>query len=170
VTEARGRADRAQTTADAAQSAAKNAQSTADNATAKATQVNQRVDTLVQNIDAYTLSRTVTVTFKVNQAILTPEAMADLDALVAELQGKKGFVLDIQGYTDSTGGNLKNQQLSDRRARAVYQYLAEHGMPLFRMNLLGFGKGQPIADNTTREGRAQNRRVEVRLMVNSLKD
>ncbi len=161
VTDARARADRAQTTADAAQTKA-------EDATARADRVNTRVDTIVQNLDAYTLLKTVTVNFELNKDLLDDVAMSSLDALAAELQNKKGFVLDIQGYTDSTGTDKKNIGLSDRRARAVYQYLAEHGVPLFRMNLLGFGKGQPVADNTTKEGRAQNRRVEVRVMTTKI--
>jgi len=161
VTDARARADRAQTTADTAQAKAVDA-------TARADKVNTRVDTIVQNLDAYTLLKTVTVNFELSRDILDDASRASLDALAAELQNKKGFVLDIQGYTDTTGSDKRNIALSDRRARAVYQYLAEHGVPLFRMNLLGFGEGQPVADNTTKEGRAQNRRVEVRVMTTKI--
>lgn len=163
VNEARARADKAQVTADAATAKAVDA-------SAKADKVNTRVDKLVENIDAYTLLKTVTVNFMVNRDLLDDTAISELSALVAELRGKKGYVLDIQGYTDSTGADKKNMALSDRRARAVYQYLAENGVPLFRMNLLGFGKGQPVADNDSREGRAQNRRVEVRVMVTQIRD
>lgn len=170
VADARSRADRAQTSADRAQNTAENAQASASEATTRAERVSQRVDSIVENIDAYSLQRTVTVTFRLNSDRLSDEAIADLDALAADLQNKKGYVLDIQGYTDATGGTMKNRALSDRRARAVYQYLAERGVPLFRMNLLGFGEGQPVADNTTRDGRAQNRRVEVRVMTTSLEN
>jgi len=163
VNEARARADKAQVTADAATVKAADA-------SAKADKVNTRVDKLVENIDAYTLLKTVTVNFAVNRDVLDETAISELGTLVGELRGKKGYVLDIQGYTDSTGADRKNMLLSDRRARAVYQYLAESGVPLFRMNLLGFGKGQPIAENDTREGRAQNRRVEVRVMVTQIRD
>lgn len=163
VTDARARADRAQTTADSATAKAVDAGNRAD-------RVNTRVTNIVENLDAYSLKKTVTVNFELNKDLLDDASISSLDALVAELRGKKGFVLDIQGYTDGTGADKKNMLLSDRRARAVYQYLAERGVPLFRMNLLGFGKGQPIADNTTREGRAQNRRVEVRLMTTNIED
>ena len=163
VNEARARADKAQVTADAATAKAVDA-------SAKADKVNTRVDKLVENIDAYTLLKTVSVTFMVNRDLLDDAAISELSALVAELRGKKGYVLDIQGYTDATGTDKKNMALSDRRARAVYQYLAENGVPLFRMNLLGFGEGQPVADNDSREGRAQNRRVEVRVMVTQIRD
>src|SRR6185369_13132880 len=139
-------------------------------ATARADKVNTRVDTIVQNLDAYTLLKTVTVNFELSKDILDDASRASLDALAAELQNKKGYVLDIQGYTDATGSDKRNIALSDRRARAVYQYLAEHGIPLFRMNLLGFGEGQPVADNSTADGRAENRRVEVRLMTTKIED
>jgi outer membrane protein OmpA-like peptidoglycan-associated protein len=174
VSDARTRADRAQQTADAAQSAA-------NDASARADRVNQRVDqvasdvsgvnTKIGAIDAYSVQKTVTITFKVGQSRLGDEAMAALDALAAELDGKKGFVLEIQGYTDSRGSTAVNEQLSDRRARAVYEYLArKHEVPLFRMNLLGFGKERPVGDNKTREGREQNRRVEVRVLTTGLSD
>jgi len=163
VGDARARADRAQTTADSATAKAVDATNRAD-------RVNTRVDTIVENIDAYSLLKTTTVNFAVSKDALDDAAIASLDALASELQGKKGYVLDIQGYTDATGTDKRNIALSDRRARAVYQYLAEHGIPLFRMNLLGFGEGQPVADNGTLEGRAENRRVEVRLMTTKIED
>jgi outer membrane protein OmpA-like peptidoglycan-associated protein len=161
VTDARSRADKAQVSAD-------KAQVSANRASEQAKAVNARVDTVIENYDTYKLDRTITVTFRVNRSTLEPEAMAALDALAAELAGKKGYVIEIQGYTDSTGTDMRNRVLSDARARAVYQYLGEKDIPLFRMSLLGFGEGRPIADNTTRDGRRQNRRVEVRVLVTSL--
>lgn len=170
VADARSRADNAQVSADRAATSAETARVTAVDATNRADRVNTRVDSLVENLDAYELSRTVTIAFKLSQSALDDEDRAALDALVAELQGKKGYVLDIQGYTDTSGSLQRNIALSDRRARAVYQHLAEKGVPLFRMNLLGFGEGQPVAENTTRDGRAQNRRVEVRVMMTKIQD
>jgi outer membrane protein OmpA-like peptidoglycan-associated protein len=170
VADARTRADQAQASADRAQTSADTARTTAVEATNRADTVNRRVDTLVENIDAYELSRTVTIAFKLSQSMLDDEDRAALDALAAELAGKKGYVLDIQGYTDTSGSLQRNIALSDRRARAVYQYLAEKGVPLHRMNLLGFGEAQPVGDNTTRDGRAENRRVEVRVMTTKLQN
>jgi outer membrane protein OmpA-like peptidoglycan-associated protein len=171
VSDARTRADRAQQTADSAQAAASEAGARADRVNQRVDQVYGEVTGKIGTIDAYTLSKTVTVTFKVGQSKLSDEAMAALDQLAAELQGKKGFVLEIQGFTDARGSNTVNEQLSDRRARAVYEYLArKHEVPLFRMTLLGFGKDRPVGDNKTREGREQNRRVEVRLLTTQLSD
>jgi OOP family OmpA-OmpF porin len=167
VSDARTRADRAQQAADTAQSSA-------NQAGAKADQANQRVAEVegkILNLDAYSLQRTVTVTFKTGSAVLDPEAMAALDALAGQVTGKKGYVLEIQGFTDSRGGTTLNQSLSDRRAHAVYEYLAQkHDIPLFRMNLLGYGEDRAVADNKSREGRAQNRRVEVRVLTSELSD
>jgi outer membrane protein OmpA-like peptidoglycan-associated protein len=161
VTDARSRADRAQQSANAAQNTANNAVSRAEAIDRRVTEVDEKI----ANIDAFSLQRTVTVNFKLSRATLDEEAIAVLDQLAAELQGKKGYVLEIQGFTDSTGSDMRNRDLSERRARAVYQYLAERDVPLFRMNLLGFGEGRPVAENDSREGRAQNRRVEVRILV-----
>jgi OmpA-OmpF porin, OOP family len=174
VSDARTRADRAQQTAESAQSAA-------GEASAKADRVNQRVDqvagdvtatnTKIGTIDAYSVAKTVTITFKPGQSRLSEESMAALDQLAAELANKKGYVLEIQGYTDGRGSVSVNDQLSSRRARVVYEYLArKHEIPLFRMNLLGFGEERPVGDNKTREGREQNRRVEVRVMTTQLSD
>jgi outer membrane protein OmpA-like peptidoglycan-associated protein len=81
----------------------------------------------------------------------------------------KGFVIEITGYADATGSSEKNRALSERRANSVISYLVEnHNVPLRRiLPAYGFGEldTKAVADNTTREGRAQNRRVEVKLMV-----
>jgi OOP family OmpA-OmpF porin len=164
VTDARSRADKAQQAATAAQNTANNAVSSAENVGRRVDEVNEKI----ANIDSFSLQRTVTISFRLNRATLEDEAMAALDQLATELAGKKGFVLEIQGFTDATGSDMKNRELSERRARAVHQYLAEKEVPLFRMALLGFGEGRPIAENTSRDGRAQNRRVEVRILVTSV--
>jgi outer membrane protein OmpA-like peptidoglycan-associated protein len=161
VTDARTRADKAQQSATAAQNTANNAVSGVENVGRRVDEVNEKI----ANIDSFSLQRTVTISFRLNRATLDDEAKAALDQLATELTGKKGFVLEIQGFTDATGSDLKNRKLSERRARAVHQYLAEKEVPLFRMTLLGFGEGRPIAENTSRDGRAQNRRVEVRSLV-----
>lgn len=167
VADARGRADRAQESANAAQNTANDAVSRADAVGRRVNELGERVE----NLDTYSLQRTVTVTFRVNRWQLDEAAMASLDELAASLQGKKGYVLEIQGFTDATGSDQRNRDLSERRARAVYLYLAErHEIPLHRMNLLGLGEGKPIAENDTREGRAQNRRVEVRIFVTPISD
>jgi outer membrane protein OmpA-like peptidoglycan-associated protein len=80
----------------------------------------------------------------------------------------KGYVIEVAGYTDTTGSIEKNRMLSQRRADAVVRYLAEnHDIPLRRMiTPFGYGEIHAAADNSTSEGRAQNRRVEVKILVN----
>ena len=124
---------------------------------------NERISAL----DDYEPQASEAVNFKVNSAVLADDAKAKLDELATKALNAKGYVLEVSGYADSTGGIQKNRMLSQRRADAVIRYLVEnHQIPLRRIiTPYGFGETNPVADNTTREGRAQNRRVEVKLLV-----
>jgi len=126
--------------------------------------VNERVSSL----DDYDVQETVAVTFRTNSAVLSPEAKQQLDALAAKTMGAKAFMIEVAGHTDSTGSAAKNFRLSQERAEAVVQYLAvTHKIPLRRfVTPMGYGKTEAVADNTTAEGRQQNRRVEVKMIVN----
>jgi OmpA-OmpF porin, OOP family len=126
--------------------------------------VNERVSAL----DDYDVQETVSVTFRVNSSILSPEAKTQLDELAAKANGAKAFMIEVAGHTDSTGSDAKNFRLSRARADAVVQYLAvTHKIPLRRfVTPMGYGKTESVADNTTREGRSQNRRVDVKMIVN----
>lgn len=94
---------------------------------------------------------------------LSPEAKQALDKFVEMLIAQdRGVYLEIQGHTDSTGPDSWNSILGKKRADAVMEYLyKDHHIPLHRMEVISFGSSQPVADNATREGRAQNRRVEI---------
>lgn len=126
--------------------------------------VNDRVSAL----DDYDVQETVAVTFRTNSAILSPEAKTQLDELAVKAQTAKAFMIEVAGHTDSTGGEAKNFRLSRARADAVVQYLAvQHKIPLRRfITPMGFGKTESVADNTTAAGRQQNRRVEVKMIIN----
>ena len=126
--------------------------------------VNERVSSL----DDYDVQETVAVTFRVNSAVLSPEAKQKLDELAAKTTSAKAFMIEVAGHTDSTGSDAKNFRLSRDRADAVVQYLAvQHKIPLRRfVTPMGYGKTEAVADNTTREGREQNRRVEVKMIIN----
>jgi outer membrane protein OmpA-like peptidoglycan-associated protein len=126
--------------------------------------VNERVSAL----DDYDVQETVSVTFRTNSAVLSPEAKAQLDALAAKTTGARAFMIEVAGHTDATGSNAKNFRLSQDRAQAVVQYLAvQHKIPLRRfVTPMGYGKTEAVADNTTREGRSQNRRVDVKMIIN----
>src|ERR1044071_1103404 len=126
--------------------------------------VNDRVSAL----DDYDVQQTAAVTFRTNSAVLSPEAKRTLDDLAAKTEGHKAFMIAVYGYTDSTGSDAKNFRLSQARADAVVQYLAvQHKIPLRRfVTPMGYGKTEAVADNTTKEGRQQNRRVEVKMIIN----
>ncbi len=150
---ARGGAKAAQETADAAIAGVK--------ATVDAT--NQRFSAL----DDYEATKNATVNFKVNSAVLSPEAKAALDEIANQAKNEKGYVIQVTGFASSDGGTMHNRRLSERRADTVVRYMAEnHDIPLRRIiTPYGFGEAKPLAENTTREGREQNRRVEVAILV-----
>ena len=133
-------------------------------ARAEVKQVNERVSAL----DDYDVQNNVAVTFRVNSAVLSPEAKTQLDDFASKVNGAKAYMIEVSGHTDSTGSDAKNFRLSQQRAEAVVQYLAvQHKIPLRRfVTPMGYGKTEAVADNTTAEGRSQNRRVEVKMIVN----
>jgi outer membrane protein OmpA-like peptidoglycan-associated protein len=126
--------------------------------------VNERVSSL----DDYDVQESVSVNFKTNSAVLSPEAKQQLDELAAKTQGARAFMIEVAGHTDATGSDAKNFRLSRARADAVVQYLAvQHKIPLRRfITPMGFGKTDAVADNTSAEGRQQNRRVDVKMIIN----
>jgi outer membrane protein OmpA-like peptidoglycan-associated protein len=128
------------------------------------TAVNERVSAL----DDYDVQESVAVNFRVNSAVLSPEAKQQLDTLAAKALSGRAYMIEVAGHTDSTGSETKNFRLSRERADAVVQYLAvNHKIPLRRfVTPMGYGKTDAVADNSTAEGRAQNRRVEVKMIQN----
>jgi OmpA-OmpF porin, OOP family len=154
--------------ANAAGGGAKAAQETADRAVAGVNTTNERISTLVVNLDEYEPTKAVTVNFKVNSAVLSPEAMASLDELATQAKSEKGYIIEVQGFASADGDENKNRVLSQRRSDAVMRYLAEnHMIPMRRIIIpFGYGESNPVADNATREGREQNRRVEVKILTN----
>jgi outer membrane protein OmpA-like peptidoglycan-associated protein len=147
----------------AARGGAVAAQATADAAVAGVRATNERISAL----DDYVPQQVLTVNFRVGSAVLSPQAKAQLDQLAQQAQQAKGYMIEVTGFADATGSPEFNRRLSQRRADAVVRYLVEiHKIPLRRIiTPYGFGESQPVADNMTREGRARNRRVEVRLLV-----
>lgn len=141
----------------------KAARSEAERANAGVATTNERISAL----DDYTVQDVATVYFNVNSAVLLPESKQSLDAIAQKAMSAKGYVIEIAGFTDSSGDVEKNRALSERRADAVVRYLQEnHDIPLRRMiTPFGYGQMKPVADNTTPEGRRQNRRVEVKVLV-----
>ncbi|MEP6703809.1 MAG: OmpA family protein, partial [Acidobacteriota bacterium] len=147
----------------AARGGARAAQETADAAVEGVNATNQRITAM----DDYVVQSTATVNFKVNSARLSPEGKASLDEVATAAATMKGYTIEITGFASAEGGTAHNKALSERRKQAVIDYLVEtHNVPLRRIGQsYGFGELQAVGDNTTREGREQNRRVEVKLLV-----
>jgi outer membrane protein OmpA-like peptidoglycan-associated protein len=148
----------------AARGGAKAAQATADAAVAGVNATNERISSL----DDYQPQQSANVNFKTGSAVLSPESKTTLDDIASKALNAKGYVLEVSGYADSRGSINLNRQLSQRRADAVIRYLVEnHNIPLRRIiTPYGYGELNPVAENDTKDGRAQNRRVEIKLLVN----
>jgi outer membrane protein OmpA-like peptidoglycan-associated protein len=160
----------AQNTADTAEKNAQNATQAANAADASANDVAHRADTLdsvVKGLDNYKRVANVSVTFGFDKAVLTSDDKAQLDSFAGQLGSAKSYILEVTGGTDSTGPAQYNYDLSQRRADAVVQYLAtKYNIAAHRFYLIGIGKDQYVASNSTAEGRKENRRVQVQLLSN----
>src|SRR6266542_3380257 len=152
--------------ASAAQSSATRARITADAALKSATMANNRIS----GLGVYDTVRVITVYFESGSSVLLEKAKATMDgeATWAEVQNTNGWVVEVVGFADSTGTDEFNKKLSERRTNAVIGYLvSKHNLPLERLiRPFGYGSDKPAADNDTPDGRAKNRRVEIRLLVN----
>jgi outer membrane protein OmpA-like peptidoglycan-associated protein len=149
--------------ANLAKGGAAHAQDTADAAVDAVNKTNDRIGSL----DDYEVRTSKTVNFKVGSAFLSPDSKMALDEIATQAKSERGFVIEVRGFASSDGSENLNRQLSQRRADAVIRYLAEqHDIPLRRIILpFGYGEAQPVAENTSREGRQQNRRVEVKILI-----
>lgn len=104
------------------------------------------------------------VNFEHDSAKLTASSTATLDDAITTLQRRSDINVEVAAHTDSQGTDEYNMGLSERRAASVMAYLTSHGIDAGRLTSKGYGESQPIADNKTKEGRAENRRVELRVM------
>jgi len=158
-----GQIDELMAVSNAARGGAKAAQDSADAAIAGVNATNQRIS----SVDDYVVQTNATINFKVGSAVLSPEGKQSLDTVAQTALTMKGYLIEVTGFASADGDEKKNKELSRRRAQTVLDYLIEtHNIPLRRIGTsFGFGEAQAVADNTTREGREQNRRVEVKLTV-----
>jgi outer membrane protein OmpA-like peptidoglycan-associated protein len=159
----------ATTKAGEADQKALDARGRADQAQTLANQANTRVDALVNtvaNLDNYRPVAETSVHFAFNKADLTAKAKTALDQLLAEVPNTKGYLMVVEGGTDSVGSANYNYKLSEKRADSVVQYLSSKSIPAHKIYLIGLGKDKYAAENNTADGRAKNRRVDVRLMTN----
>jgi len=159
-----GQLDELAAVANTAKGGARAAQETADSAVAGVNATNDRISAL----DDYVPQHVLAVNFKTGSAVLSADSKAKLDEIATKAMNAKGYVVEVSGFADATGSVARNRALSQRRADNVIRYLVEnHQIPLRRIiTPYGFGESNPVAENNSREGRAQNRRVEVKLLVN----
>jgi peptidoglycan-associated lipoprotein len=162
--------------AEAAGKAAAGAQTAADAAAARATEANTRAQQVGGRLDEVVASSRrlvyeVTLSedqgqFKFGKIDLPDSAKARLDELMSQAKADpKGIFIEIEGHTDNVGGKAYNEQLGMERAEAVKRYLYEqHQVPLHKINVISYGEEKPVAPNNTRDGRAQNRRVVIRIL------
>jgi peptidoglycan-associated lipoprotein len=153
----------AQGSADRANTAAQQAASTANTAVQRADAIEKASKRLVYEV---VLSEDQG-NFKFGKKDLPDEAKAKLDEMMQQIKADpKGAYFEIAGYTDSIGSKEYNEKLGMERAEAVKRYLYEqHQIPLFKMNVISYGEENPVAENNTKAGRAQNRRVVIRVLV-----
>jgi len=135
-----------------------------DRARDSLTAINVRFD----NINSYDVKDSASVLFASGSAKLTDTDKQALDAVVATAMGQPGYLIEVMGFTDAVGGENMNLDLSTKRATAVVDYLIrEKRVPIRRvLNPTGFGEEQPVASNDTAAGRSENRRAQVKVLVN----
>jgi len=163
ITEANQKIVQVDQKAAAANDAAVAARTTADTAVSKADAVDKATKRIVYEV---TLSEDQG-NFKFGQAELPDDAKARLDEVVKQLKANpNGAYLEVEGYTDSLGPRDYNDKLGLERAESVKRYLYEnHQIPLHRISVISYGPDKPVAPNTTKEGRAKNRRVVIKVLV-----
>jgi len=170
ITEVDSKAAAAQTSASQAQNSATQAQQTAGAANDAASAVNTRAEA-IEVANRKILFEVVLSEdqgkFKFGKTELPTEAKSAIDAMVNSLKSQKSSVwIEIEGHTDNVGGAKYNEHLGMNRAEAVKRYLYEqHQLPLHKMNVISYGENKPATNNKTRDGRAQNRRVVIKVLA-----
>jgi peptidoglycan-associated lipoprotein len=163
--------------AEAAGKSAETAQNSANAAQQAARQVDGKVDKVAADLTANIASGRKLVyevtlsedqgNFKFGKTLLPDEAKSRLDQVVTQLKGQQGkdVYIEIEGHTDNVGGKETNYEVGMKRAEAVKEYLyMQHQIPLHKINVISYGEDKPVAPNNTRAGRAQNRRVVIRVL------
>jgi outer membrane protein OmpA-like peptidoglycan-associated protein len=167
------KAEAAGKSAEAAQNSANQAQTTATAAQQAARQVDTKVDRVnAELIAGRKLVYEVTLSedqgnFRFGKTELPDEAKARIDQVVSQLKGESGkdLYIEVEGHTDNVGDKELNYQLGLERAEAVKRYLyAQHQIPLHKINVISYGEEKPVAPNNTKDGRAMNRRVVMRVL------
>jgi outer membrane protein OmpA-like peptidoglycan-associated protein len=126
------------------------------------------VDDVITGLDQFEVTKSIAVKFAAGSTVLSPQAKAALNEIAQEASDKDGYVIEVEGFASADGGADHNRRLSQRRADAVVAHLIESKLipPRRIVAPVGVGSANPIADDTSRKGREQNRRVEVKMLVN----
>ena len=162
IGEAKSAADAAAKDAAQAGQQAQQAQTLAQKGVSEAEQVREDL----KNVDNFQPLKTESVQFGFNRSNLTDEAKEKLAGIASVVSSTKHYLIEVRGFTDHTGRPEYNLELSHRRADAVIRYLTMEGkLPLARVFEMGYGEDSPAAPNNTRQGREQNRRVEIRVLA-----
>ena len=161
---------RAQAAASDAKNAASSAQNTANSANDAARAVGTRADAIEASSRKLLFEVVLSEDqgkFKFGRTELPDEAKTAIDSMVNNIKSQKSAVwIEIEGHTDNVGGKEYNEQLGMERAEAVKRYLYEqHQVPLHKMNVISYGEDKPAAENRTRDGRSQNRRVVIKVLA-----
>ncbi len=147
-----------------AQNSANQAQSTADRAMSRSEVTDRRVSAL----DDYKEAQMLVITFAFNSSSLSGDARTQLDGLAGQTKDSKGYLIEVKGFASADGDDSYNAILSQRRAESVVRYLIENHQISLRRIITphGYGEMAPVAENSSPQGRQQNRRVEIRILVN----
>ena len=149
---------------------AKDAQTSAATANAAATAAAAKIDAVEASTKRLVYEVVISEDqgqFKFGSAALPEAVQARIDQMIADLKANpRGNFVEIEGHTDSSGDKMVNQKIGEARAEAVKRYLYEtHQVPLHKMNVISWGEEKPVSPNNTKDGRAQNRRVVIRVLA-----
>jgi outer membrane protein OmpA-like peptidoglycan-associated protein len=163
ITQVDAKADQAGIWAKEAQTSAQTANTAAAAAAARAEAVEASTKRLVYEV----VISEDQGQFKFGSAELPPAVQTRIDEMIADLKSNpRGSYVEIEGHTDSSGDKIVNRRIGEARAEAVKRYLYEaHQVPLHKINVISWGEDKPVSPNNTRDGRAQNRRVVIRVLA-----
>jgi outer membrane protein OmpA-like peptidoglycan-associated protein len=152
--------------ADAAGKSADGARALAQQGLDRTGQLGRDMQTALDTVNKFQMKKAATILFGFNQSALNEEAKAQLDDFAKQVAGMDRYMIEVQGFADKVGSPVANEVISEARAASVTRYLVnEHKIPVRALSAVGSGYASPVGDDKTRDGRKENRRVEIRLFV-----
>ena len=166
VTEVGNTARQAGERADAAKTTADGARSLAQQGIEKTNQLGREMQTALDAANKFQMKQQAVILFDFNKASLNDEAKAQLDDFSKQVASLDRYMIEVQGFADKIGSPVANEMISQERAAAVTRYLVnDHKIPVRAISAIGSGYASPVGDDKTKNGRKENRRVEIRLFV-----